>query len=82
MHTRGERFDVALGLRVINYVWRHRVLERACARGIHVYVGCVCERARMIEIKKEDISHKINDMGEMDRYENMHACESAGKKAQ
>ena len=24
VHTRRERFDVALGLRVINYVWRHR----------------------------------------------------------
>jgi len=42
VHTRRERFDVALGLRVINYVWRHRDLERACVRGIHVYVGCVC----------------------------------------
>ena len=42
VHKRGERFDVALGLRVINYVWRHRDLERACVRGIHVYVGCVC----------------------------------------
>ena len=27
-------------------------LECACARGIHVYVGCVCARARMIEIKE------------------------------
>ena len=52
VHKRGERFDVALGLRVINYVWRHRDLERACVRGIHVYVGCVCVRARMIEIKE------------------------------
>ena len=52
VHTRRERFDVALGLRVINYVWRHRDLERACVRGIHVYVGCVCVRARMIEIKE------------------------------
>ena len=61
---------------------RHRDLERACVRGIHVYVGCVCARARIIEIKKEeDISHKINDMGETDRYDNMHACENAGKKA-
>ena len=42
VQKRGERFDVALGLRVINYVWRHRDLERACVRGIHVYVGCVC----------------------------------------
>ena len=40
VHERG--FDVALGLRVINYVWRHRDLERACVRGIHVYMGCVC----------------------------------------
>ena len=47
-----ERFDVALGLRVINYVWRHRDLQRACVRGRHVYVGCVCLRARMIEIKE------------------------------
>ena len=31
-------------------------LERACARGIHVYVGCVCVRAHMIEIKER--SHK------------------------
>ena len=46
VHKRGERFDVALGLRVINYVWRHRDLERACVRGIHVYVGCVCVCAR------------------------------------
>ena len=52
VHTRRERSDVALGLRVINYVWRHRDLERACVRGIHVYVGCVCARARMIEIKE------------------------------
>ena len=54
VHKRGERFDVALGLRVINYVWRHRDLERACVRGIHVYVGCVCVCvcARMIEIKE------------------------------
>ncbi len=44
VHKRGERFDVVLGLRVINYVWRHRDLERACVRGIHVYVGCVCVR--------------------------------------
>ena len=42
VHTRRERFDVALGLRVINYVWRHRDLQRACVRGIHVYVGCAC----------------------------------------
>ena len=27
-------------------------LERACVRGIHVYVGCVCVRASMIEIKE------------------------------
>ena len=27
-------------------------LERACARGIHVYVGYVCARASMIEIKE------------------------------
>ena len=58
VHKRGERFDVAVGLRVINYVWRHRDLERACARGIHVYMGCVCVcvcvcvRARVIEIKE------------------------------
>ena len=52
VHTRRERFDVALGLRVIYYVWRHRDLEHACVRGIHVYVGCVCVRARMIEIKE------------------------------
>ena len=45
VHKRGERFEVALGLRVINYVWRHRDLERACVRGIHVYMGlCVCAR--------------------------------------
>ena len=54
VHTRRERFDVALGLRVINYVWRQRDLERACVRGIHVYMYtwdvCVC--ARMIEIKE------------------------------
>ena len=37
MCTKKEN-DVALGLRVINYVWRHRDLERACVRGIHVYV--------------------------------------------
>ena len=50
-HKRGEQFDVALGLSVINYLWRHRDLERASARGIHVYVDvCVC--ARMIEIKE------------------------------
>ena len=70
VHKRGERFNVALGLRVINYVWRHRDLERACVRGIHVYVGCVCVRARMIEIKER--RHK---------YVNMHACGNAGKKA-
>ena len=52
VHKRGERFDVVLGLRVINYVWRHRDLERACVRGIHVYVGCGCVRACMIEIKE------------------------------
>ena len=52
VHTRRKRFDVALGLRVINYVWRHRDLQRACVRGIHVYVGCVCVRACMIEIKE------------------------------
>ena len=23
VHKRGERFDVVLGLRVINYMWRH-----------------------------------------------------------
>ena len=27
-------------------------LERACARGIHVYVGCACACMRMIEIKE------------------------------
>ena len=27
-------------------------LERACAGGIHVYVGCVCVRTCMIEIKE------------------------------
>ena len=44
---RGERSDVALGLRVINYVWRHRDLEHACARGIHVYVDvCVLAHDR------------------------------------
>ena len=52
VHTRREQFDVVLGLRVINYVWRHRDLERACVRGIHVYVGCVCVCACMIEIKE------------------------------
>ena len=52
VHTRRERFDVALGLRVINYYGDIGDLERACARGIHVYVGCVCVRARMIEIKE------------------------------
>ena len=54
VHKRGELFDVELGLRVINYVWRHRDLERACVRVIHLYVGCVCvcARARMIEIKE------------------------------
>ena len=46
VHTRRERFYVALGLRVINYVWRHRDLQRACVRGIHVYLGCVCVRER------------------------------------
>ena len=39
VHKRGERSDVALGLRVINYVWRNRDDEHACARGIHVYMG-------------------------------------------
>ena len=52
VHARRERFDVALGLRVIDYVSRHRDLERACVRGIHVYVGCVCVHVRMIEIKE------------------------------
>ena len=52
VHTKRERFDVVLGLRVINYVWRNRDLQRACVRGIHVYVGCVCVGARMIEIKE------------------------------
>ena len=52
VHTKRERFDVALGLRVINYVWRHRDLGRACVRGIYVYMGCVCVRACMIEIKE------------------------------
>ena len=42
--------------------------------------GSVCVRAHDRD-KKEDISHKINDMGETDRYDNMHACENAGKKA-
>ena len=42
---------------------------------------CVCVHAWSRQ-KKEDISHKINDMGETDRYDNMHACENAGKKAQ
>ena len=41
----------------------------------------VCVRARMIEIKERIISPKINDMGETGRYDNMHACENAGKKA-
>ena len=46
VHTRREGFDVALELRVISYVWRHRDLEHACARGIRVYVDvCVCARA-------------------------------------
>lgn len=53
VHKRGERFDVALGLRVINYVWRHRDLERACVRGIHVYVGCVCARAHDRDKRKK-----------------------------
>ena len=44
---------MALGLRVINYVWRHRDLERACARGIHVYVGCVCARAHDRDKRKK-----------------------------
>ena len=45
VHSRREQFDVGLGLRVINYVWRHmRPLtcmgERyTCIRGM-----CVCER--------------------------------------
>ena len=46
VHKRGEQLDVALGLRVINYIWRHRDLERACVRCVHVYMGCVCARAR------------------------------------
>ena len=50
VHTQREQFDVALGLRVINYVWRHRDLERACARGIHTWNVCV--RLRMIGIKE------------------------------
>ena len=50
VHIRREQFDMELGLRVINYVWRHRDLERACARGIHTWNVCV--RARMIEIKE------------------------------
>ena len=50
-------------------------------REVHMYTWDVCVCARMIKIKKVDISHKINDMGETDRYDNMHACESTGKKA-
>ena len=53
VHKRGERFDVALGLRVINYVWRHRDLERAYVRGIHVYMGCVCVRAHDRDKRKK-----------------------------
>ena len=53
VHKRGEIFDVALGLRVINYLWRHRDLERACVRGIHVYVGCVCVRAHDRDKRKK-----------------------------
>ena len=45
--------EEALGLRVINYVWRHRDLERACVRGIHVYVGCVCARAHDRDKRKK-----------------------------
>ena len=41
----------------------------------------MCARAHDRDKKEEDISHKINDMGETDQYHNMHACESAGKKA-
>ena len=41
----------------------------------------VCARAHDRDKKKEDISHKINNMGETDRYDNMHACENAWKKS-
>ena len=51
-----------------------------CERYTCICGMCVCVRARMIEIKK-DISPKINDMGDTDLYDNMHACENAGKKA-
>ena len=53
VQKRGARFDVALGLRVINYVWRHRDLEHACVRGIHVYVGRVCARAHDRDKRKK-----------------------------
>ena len=52
MCTQEENDSMWRLLRVINYVWRHRDLERGCVRGIHVYMGCVCAHARMIEIKE------------------------------
>ena len=55
VHKRGDRFDVALGLRVIDYVWRHKDLERACVRGIYTCIRgmCVCAHAHDRDKRKK-----------------------------
>ena len=46
-----------------------------------MYTWDVCVWRAHDRDKRKKTSHKINDMGETDRYDNMHACENAGKKA-
>ena len=53
VHKRGERFDVALGLRVINYVWRHRDLACMCERYTCIRGMCVCARAHDRDKRKK-----------------------------